>query len=64
LVHVERNPKGPAGDLVVLAELPGIADDQVPHVAVTTARQTPFREHLCPKVKAYSAAGQGRKVKP
>lgn len=62
LVHVERNTKA-VGDLEVVAELPGVADGQLPHVVRTTQRQTVFREHLCPKVRAHSAAAMARKVR-
>lgn len=64
LVHVER---AGAGDLVVVPELPGVADRHLPHVAKTTLRRTALKEHHCPNVKApvrsFTAAAMGRKVR-
>jgi hypothetical protein len=57
LVHVEKADNTAGGPpLYVVPDLPGLADSSLPHVAVTTQRQTPFREHHCPKARAYSAA--------
>jgi hypothetical protein len=63
LVHVERDPKEDAGDLIVLEELPGVADRELPHVQRTRNRRTPFRAHDCPKVRSFSST-ERRKVRP
>jgi hypothetical protein len=58
LVHVE--PNAPRGDLMVVAELPGLRGVGLPHVA-KVRRVTSLREHVCP---SFSAASFNRKRRP
>ena len=62
LVHVERAPRD-AGNLILLPDLPGIADGQLPHVSRSRQRRSVFREHACPKVKAFWSSSAQRKVR-
>ncbi len=65
LVHVEKATNTTGGTpLEIVPELPGMAPGALPHVAQTRQRQTPYREHLCPKAgRAFSAAAVDRKVR-
>lgn len=61
LVHVEKH--APHGDLVVVAELPGVVA-KLPHVARTTQRVTDLREHDCPNVRrSFSSDAPRRKTR-
>jgi len=62
LIHVEKIDGGPGGrrwgDLQLVPDLPGIADDQPPHVA-RTKQSTSYREHICPKAaRPFSMTGK------
>lgn len=57
LVHVERGARG--GDLDVVAELPGLAVDALPHV-IRVGHATEFKQHAC-RPKTFSSASWRRK---
>lgn len=60
LVHVEVGGRVD-GDLIIVPELPGLAD-KLPRVSRTTTRRTQYREHVCPQAtRSFSGAARRRK---
>lgn len=66
LVHIEKvaSVDVDGASLVVVPDIPGLADGALPHVALTIMRRTHYRQHDCPSLRSFSGRTPANKVRP